>query len=762
MKMKSVFTAVVSALCIGGCCCKCELKNPEIITPAKPHITEKTAAEELQKYIAKCADGIIVDGDVIRNIYVGDSDLAIKNGFSRSKMEADSFVVRKIGKDIIINGGGTRGVLYGAFDFIERVLDVRFFTPASTYIPAKKVVETSGIDKVFKFRFELRDIYIGIAYQPDGGYYAVSRGMSRGGDKPFEKKFGGSFDYGPPYSCHTFDRYLPAAQYMKKYPHFYSLRNGERYGGQHSGQLCLTNPELREFFTKLVLDNIKETNEKYAKDGMDAPRIYDVSHNDNSRYCMCENCSALAAKENQSGVMIDFVNYIAERVEKVYPDIKLQFFAYQYNSAPPKTLKARDNVIVRICNTGSNQITGAANDKVYSEAFKTWKKFAKHVYIWDYAITYGDMNGGPYPSEYYIPSAYKFYADSNVKGVFCESESPASSDMWELKYYLLTKYAADPYRTDYKEIVDDFYTKYYGAAAKYVRAYRDILHELAIRKKAVIGWFASGVDFSYIDLESNLKMQAELDKARAAVAGDKELTFRVNRAGLGIDRLLGFEFLGAYQRSTEKNLEKIAETARNRFWATWDESLKRNAPLTPRTQFDRIKQRCATLLALPRTPRKVEKDPLYNITSYYADEISTIGSSVNVVPDATSEYGSSIKILVGKGVRTHKLPQSCGIYSLSQNKEIYHWKLTREQLLENKWQWIELKDILLPEGNNCYIYMTNSWVAQILLAYLGDVDRSKPFNIRVHFKFDGKLFFENNNRESVIYIDRVDVYQNKK
>ncbi len=762
MKMKSVFTAVVSALCIGGCCCKCELKNPEIITPAKPHITEKTAAEELQKYIEKCADGIIVDGDVIRNIYVGDSDLAIKNGFSRSKMEADSFVVRKIGKDIIINGGGTRGVLYGAFDFIERVLDVRFFTPACTYIPAKKVVEASGIDKVFKFRFELRDIYIGIAYQPDGGYYAVSRGMSRGGDKPFEKKFGGSFDYGPPYSCHTFDRYLPAAQYMKKYPHFYSLRNGERYGGQHSGQLCLTNPELREFFTKLVLDNIKETNEKYAKDGMDAPRIYDVSHNDNSRYCMCENCSALAAKENQSGVMIDFVNYIAERVEKVYPDIKLQFFAYQYNSAPPKTLKARDNVIVRICNTGSNQITGAANDRVYSEAFKTWKKFAKHVYIWDYAITYGDMNGGPYPSEYYIPSAYKFYADSNVKGVFCESESPASSDMWELKYYLLTKYAADPYRTDYKEIVDDFYAKYYGAAAKYVRAYRDILHELAIRKKAVIGWFASGVDFSYIDLESNLKMQAELDKARAAVAGDKELTFRVNRAGLGIDRLLGFEFLGAYQRSTEKNLEKIAETARNRFWVTWDESLKRNAPLTPRTQFDRIKQRCATLLALPRTPRKVEKDPLYNITSYYADEISTIGSSVNVVPDATSEYGSSIKILVDKGARTHRLPQSCGIYSLSQNKEIYHWKLTREQLLENKWQWIELKDILLPEGNNCYIYMTNSWVAQILLAYLGDVDRSKPFNIRVHFKFDGKLFFENNNRESVIYIDRVDVYQNKK
>ena len=760
MKFSTVITALCAMLCLGGCCCKCG-ESVKVIIPAKAELTEITAAKELEKYLGKCASALKIDGDCIKNIYIGDSELAVKANFTRAKMEPDSFVIKKIGNDIIINGGGTRGVLFGTFDFIEQVLDVRFFTPVCTYVPAKKVVEASNIDKLFKFRFELRDIYLGIAYQPDGGYYAVSRGMSRGGDRPFEKKFGGSFDYGPPYSCHTFDRYLPAKEYMKKYPHFFSLRNGERYGGQHSGQLCLTNPELREFFTKLVLDNIAATNEKYRKEGVQAPMIYDVSHNDNSRYCMCPDCSKLAEKENQSGVMIDFINYIADRVKVKYPDIKLQFFAYQYNAAPPKTLKARDNVIVRICNTGSNQITGAANDKVYAEAFREWRKFAKHIYIWDYAITYGDMNGGPYPSEYYIPSAYKFYADNNVKGVFCESESPASSDMWELKYYLLTKYAADPYRTDYKEIVDDFYAKYYGAAAKYVRAYRDILHELAIRKKAVIGWFASGVDFSYIDLESNLKMQAELDKARAVVAGDKELTFRVNRAGLGIDRLLGFEFLGSYQRSTEKNLEKIAETARNRFWATWDESLKRNAPLTPRTQFDRIKQRCATLLALPRTPRRKAADTEYNVTSYFADEISTIGSSVNVVPDKTSEVGSSIKILVDKGARTHRLPQSCGIYSLSQNKEIYHWKLTREQLRENEWQWIEFKDIKLPEGNNCYIYMTNSWVAQVLLAYLGDIDRNYPFNIRVRFKFDGKLFFENNNRESVIYIDRVDIYQKR-
>ena len=763
MNFKKVFLPLFAAMLTGGGC-QTEpgpVQAPAVVVSSQAKLTEKTAAQELEIYLAKCVRGLKVGDDVIEKIYVGDSSFSRKAGFTRSKMDDDSYVVKKIGKNIIINGGGTRGVLFGTFDFIERVLGVRFFTPAVRYVPAPQVITVSKIDKEFKFLFELRDIYIGKAYRPDGGHYAVSRGMSRGGDTPFDQKFGGSFDYGPPYSCHTFDRYLPAKKYLKTHPHFFSLRNGERCGGQHTGQLCLTNPELRKFFARLVLDNIKETNAACKKAGIAAPLIYDVSHNDNSRYCLCENCSALAAKERQSGVMVDFVNYIAEQVANVYPEIKIQFFAYQYNAEPPRTLKARDNVIVRICNTGSNQITGAANDKVYSRMFREWKKYAKNIYIWDYAITYGDMNGGPYPSEFYIPSAYKFYADNNVKGVFCESESPASSDMWELKYYLLTCYAADPYRTDFNELVDDFYQKYYGPAGKHVYEYRKILHAAAKKKKAVVGWFASGVDFSYIDLDTNLAMQKQLDKARAAAAGDKELTFRVNRAGLGIDRLLGFEFLGTYRRSTEKNIEKQAEIARNRFWATWDESMKRNAPLTPRTQFDRIRQRCTTLLALPHSPRTVKPDPENNVVSFYADEISSIGSTITVIPDQTSAFGSSLKITVAPGSRTHRLPQSCGIYSLSRSREIFHWTFTGKDLKNDQWQWLELKNIRLPEGNNCYLYITNSWVAQVLLAYLGDIDRGKPFDIRVHIKFCGDHFF-GNGKDSFIYIDRVDVVQSKK
>ena len=170
MKLNSLVTAFLSALCIGGCCCKCEPQPAKVVTSASPALTEVTAAKELESYLAKCAESIIVDGDVIRSIHIGDSEAAVKAGILRKNMDDDSFVIKKIGNDIIINGGGTRGVLYGTFDFIERILDVRFFTPACTYVPEKKIIKVDCVDKEFKFIFALRDIYIGKAYNPDGGY----------------------------------------------------------------------------------------------------------------------------------------------------------------------------------------------------------------------------------------------------------------------------------------------------------------------------------------------------------------------------------------------------------------------------------------------------------------------------------------------------------------------------------------------------------------------------------------------------------------
>ena len=752
---------ILKTLILGGLLMELSASALEIRIPEKATATEITARDEMTVYLEKTAKSIVVDGTEIRSILIGDTPQALKEGLARSAMKADAFVIRRKGEQILINGGGTRGVLYGTYEFLKGTCGIRFFSPVMIHVPAKRDIRVKRVDAEGDFFFPMRDIYISARQFPlDGGRFAIANGLSRDGDRKISQAFGGAFDYGPPYSCHTFNHYIPAEEYLKEHPEYFSLRNGRRVGGQHHGQLCLTNPELRKLFAEKLLKNIRETTRKAQEEGRAVPLIYDVSHNDNSNYCQCPQCNAVASRENQSGLMIDFLNYLADVVKPEFPDVRLQFFAYQYNAEPPRSMRARENVIVRICNTGSNQITGCAHDPVVRDKFIRWRKHVSSIYVWDYGITYGDMTGAPYPSEFFYPDTFRFYAENGASGQFWELEAPDRSDMWELKYFLLSKYMANPRRTDFEELLTDFYTNSYGPAASHVLEYRMILLETACRRQAVIGWFASPVDFSYIDWQDMKRMQEAMAKARRAVENDKELLFRVNRAGMGIDRLLGFEYLPRYKREAgNENITALATEARIRFWSTWSESIRRTSTMNLTEQFERLQNRCENILRLPDIPR-VESPKGMNALEFFAPDVATIGSNVQLEPDATSEYGSSVKIFADKS-RVQKFPQSCGIYSLSQSKELQHWELPEKLWKKDEWQWLELKDVQLPAGENCYVYFTNSWVVQILLAYLEPLDRTRPFDIRFHVKLGGDRFFHD-GKPSYISIDRVTLCQPRK
>ena len=89
--------------------------------------------------------------------------------------------------------------------------------------------------------------------------------------------------------------------------------------------------------------------------------------------------------------MIDFINAIAEDIEKDYPDILIQTFAYNLTEKPPKTLKPRRNVIVRWCDVYDScdlvrPLSHPCNSKNYEEILG-WGKIASHLAVWDYWIT---------------------------------------------------------------------------------------------------------------------------------------------------------------------------------------------------------------------------------------------------------------------------------------------------------------------------------------------------------------------------------------
>ena len=47
--------------------------------------------------------------------------------------------------------------------------------------------------------------------------------------------------------------------------------------------------------------------------------------------------------------VLQLVNRVAEAVEKEFPDKAVETLAYQWTRQPPKTMRPRPNVIIRLC-----------------------------------------------------------------------------------------------------------------------------------------------------------------------------------------------------------------------------------------------------------------------------------------------------------------------------------------------------------------------------------------------------------------------------
>ncbi len=738
----------------------------EIVLPSNPAPTEITAHKELIEFIPKTAESIAIDGTAIKSIHVGDTPQALNAGFSRASMKDDSFVIRRINDTIVINGGGTRGILYGIYGFLEDVCGVRFFSPACIHIPRKRPISVKSVDKDGSFFFQMRDIYTSKLLPPDGGRTAIANGLSRDGDRPITKEFGGAFDYGPPYSCHTFDHYIPAAKYLKTNPEYFSLKDGKRVGGQTKGQLCLTNPDVKRLFTELLLKNIRETTEKARQDGIAPPAIYDVSQNDNGSFCQCPDCSKLIAAENASGYMLAFVNSLAESVKKEFPFVKLQTFAYFNTFKPPKTTKAADNVIVRICNTSGDQISGAPSNPQLVESLDGWQSAANEIYVWEYGITYGDSTGLPYPSEFHFPEVFRFYAGRNAKGMFWELEAPDRSDLWELKYHMLSKYMANPFRDDLDALLDDFHSSYFGPAGKFMAEWRRLLDKAASAPRPLLGWVPTNGDFEFITWPVMEQSQSLFAAARIAVGGDTELLYRINRAAMGMDRLLGYEatrrFINEFTSGgKDRNSFPVdVHAVRKRFITTWNESLRRNGGMNENTR----KSLMARFENFDKVPYDYPEEPLFAAVPHVdvtpGDMPLVLGREMAVIQDDTSPIGATMMIDADTNRKTYKFPMTFGMFNKSKAQGIVSKVFQKEKFVPEKYQWVAVEDILLPPDDNCYLWLTNSWKIQIPLANLRPLDRSRRITANIHVKFSGDLYY-GDGKPSRIFIDRVVITQGK-
>ena len=433
---------------------------------------------------------------------------------------------------LYVEGSDVRGVLYGVYELLERFGGCRWYASWHTVVPARDAFSVpDDLDDAQAPAFPHRepfwwDMFNGdFAARNRANGPAMRVGAKHGGPAG---RFGGGLG-----NCHTFNRLLPPEKYFDAHPEYFSMVKGKRL--KERTQLCLTNPDVLRIVTSNVLARIRQD---------PTADYYGVSQNDWYNYCECPACAAVdAEEESHAGTMVRFVNAIAEAVEKEFPDKIIETLAYQYTRKPPKKTKLRRNVMPCLCTIECDFSRPLPDSRYHQnmkfvEEIKAWHAQATRLYVWDY-VTDFHCYPYPFPDAYALQGNVQFFRDNGVYALFEQGDRQGcNAGFAELKAWLLAKWMWNPDRP-MKPLLDDFFAGFYGAGAPFVREYFEELHRLQIAYTSADTnrWLNCHQDIPSPDIPAEFwdRADALLEKAAAAVKGDKTLEFNVRTARFGVD-----------------------------------------------------------------------------------------------------------------------------------------------------------------------------------------------------------------------------------
>ena len=443
--------------------------NYRIVLDRQASPSEKKAAEELQMYIKQISGAQLpITDDATsrgRRIFVGfGSAVADITGAQKPEADDEGFTYRTVGKDLLIYGGAQRGSMYGVFSFLEDELGVKWLTPKCTVVPSMQKYALPRLDRSEKPALALR-------YD---GHFAVEREPVWSAHNKENMKWNPTQnDYGnieAYWNAHTMGQLLPSGEFFEKHPEYFSLRDGKRIP---NGQLCLSNPEVLEI-CKTRLADVMRKNPLF--------RIYSLSQNDNFSFCQCQKCTAIAEQYGgQSGLMVWFVNQVADAVRDEFPDKFVGTFAYQYTRQPPKGIVPRNNVVIRLCSIEccfAHPLTaGCPQNQAFMNDMERWAEIAPHLFIWDYIVDYAQYIA-PWPNFQVLGPNIEAFRKNKAIGIYEEAQYQSNgAEFEEMKAWVTTKLLWNPL-LDTDSLVQVFIDGYYGKAAPMVMDYYRLCQSL--------------------------------------------------------------------------------------------------------------------------------------------------------------------------------------------------------------------------------------------------------------------------------------------
>ncbi len=490
---------------------------------------ERHAAEELAAFLrqvtgAEFAVKAPAEAGPAPRIAVGPgAAIALAPDLALDGLGADGIVIQAQPPHLILTGGprAPRGTLYAVYTFLEDQVGCRWWSRGESTIPSTPALDVPG-DLAVRFVpvLERRDQCFVEGFDKDWSVRNKYNGWCGPGD---DEARGGVLGFAGP-GCHTFFLMVPPAEHFAKHPEWFSEINGKRTA--EGSQLCLTNPEV----LAVVIAKSKEWLRAYPKAVM-----VSVTQNDWPGWCTCAKCKAVDEEEGgQSGTMIRFANAVGEAIETEFPYAAVDTFAYQYTRKPPKHVKPRRNVIVRLCSIECDfaQPLEHPNNKAFREDLENWARISDRLHIWDYVTNFQHYLQ-PHPNLRVLGPNIRFFVKNHVTGIFEQGayQSPGA-EFGALRAWVMGKLLWNPALDD-RALIDEFLAGYYGPAAPALKRHIDLIHD-TVAQAGFYMTIGAPANAPYVAPAIMAESAARFGEAKAAIAGQPVFRRRVEVAELGV------------------------------------------------------------------------------------------------------------------------------------------------------------------------------------------------------------------------------------
>jgi hypothetical protein len=485
--------------------------------------TERFAAQELALFLHIVTGATFPVGEIAGSpggrLLVGlNAAKSAGPDLVESGLAPEEIVVRTAGNDLILAGGSPRGTLYAVYTFLEDIVGCRFWTGTASFMPRKPSLGIGAISLRFKPPLEYREPFWYVAFDPVWAARNKANGTRAGGDA----LRGGHQVYEG--FVHTFYTLIPPEKYFAGHPEWFSEIDGKRTF--KDAQLCLTNGDMRRELIKNLKERLRAN---------PTATISSVSQNDCFGNCACPLCRAVDEEEGgPAGSLLRFVNAVAADIEPEFPGLAVDTLAYQYTRKPPRLVRPRPSVIVRLCSiecSFSRPLDDPLN-KAFFDDLDGWSKIAGRLYIWDYTTNFSHYVQ-PHPNYGVLAPNIRLFVARNVRGVFEQGAYQSwGSEMSELRAWTLAKLLWNPELNE-ELLREEFLAGYYGPAARPMESYLEGLEKAVGRSGDALGCY-SPADAKFLSLDTLVRSWRILETAKKNARRSAEYSRRVRRASLPV------------------------------------------------------------------------------------------------------------------------------------------------------------------------------------------------------------------------------------